>query len=102
MAGNGELYDARGIPIYAGDLLRAVHFRDARGKRYYLYHVAVMRDGCLYGVPTQNLEPTMDGHGGTFRLTAEDAAVRTILHGFGPNECIDYEDRPRKKEEAMQ
>lgn len=89
-----QVRDVRGFPICPGDLLRTPHFRGARRKQYYLYHVAVMKDGHLYAVPTQNLEPTMSNSGGT--CLVKDLPPVTILSGFGPAPAIHFEDRQRE------
>lgn len=66
----GELFDKRGVPIYPGDLIRSYHFRDRR-RTYYLYHTATMKDGGMYMVPTDHLEPSKVAGGGSCYMTQE-------------------------------
>ena len=87
-------YDRRGIPIHSGDLLRALHFIGARRKRYYLYHVAVNRDGHWWLVPTGHLDPSRVSGGGDCWLTEESAACRDIIDGTDPG-GLSFERRPR-------
>ncbi len=97
------VYDKTGRRIYPGDLLRTLHYGRGRGTRY-LYHVAVMQDGILTGVPACHLEPTMaKPHDGVFQLwliKPESAEMPEIIAGYGPGDILDYRDRPRsgKKE----
>ena len=88
--------DARGIPIYPGDLLRTPHYVGARRKQHYLYHV-IVRDGeYLYMVPTAHLEPTLVNGGGKCLLKYGMDKERTrIISGYGPNPFLTFEDRPR-------
>lgn len=92
-----QFYDRRGIPIMPGDLLRALHFIGAHRKRHYLYHVAVMRDGYLFGVPVCNLEPTKQWGGGTFLMNSAHAQACEIIDGTDEG-GKDFSDRPRRKE----
>lgn len=98
------LHDAKGIPIHPGDLLRSFHFRGARRKVYYLYHVVTRReDGSLWAVPTSELEPTLRNRGGTYRLTQESLLRDTIIiSGYGPGDIVHFLDRPRVKSEVPQ
>lgn len=92
----GEAYDHKGIPIYPGDLLRTPHFQTSK-RKYYLYHTAVCIDGVMWMVPTSHLEPTLVASGGKCMLSDAHAAEAEIISGFGPDEYIDYGDRPRRK-----
>ena len=86
------VYDVNGREIFQGDLLRSPHFRGARGKRYWLYHVAVWSEEhqCLEAVPPVYLDP---GHakrritgGGCYWLHQDnvDTAGCEIINGYGP------------------
>ncbi len=45
-----EIYfDELGNEIHLNDLLRVYHFRGARKRRYYMYKVAIIKDGFWYG-----------------------------------------------------
>ena len=91
-------YDKKGVPIYAGDLLRTFHFTGARKKRYYLYHTAVREGDYLYMVPTSHLEPSLVNGGGKCLLKYGHPEVESeVISGYGPDPCVSYEDRPRKK-----
>lgn len=93
----GECHDSKGYPIYPGDLLRSPHFRGARRKMYFYYHVAVLReDGHMDMAPTCFLEPSMirDG-GGRCQINRERAESATILDGSGPGELLSFDERPR-------
>lgn len=98
----GEGHDSRGVPIYPGDLVRSLHFLGRRRQRHYLYHVAVWseRHQCVEMVPTSHLEPTMRGQGGQCFLGVylEHAADAEVIAGHGPGGCLDYQDRPKRKE----
>lgn len=95
----GSVYDKKGRPIYPGDLLRSFHFRGARRKVYYLYHVAVWSEKwqTMEMVPTCYLEPSKPDTGGRCWLTqdAVDREQTEIIHGSGPGDLLSYEDRPR-------
>lgn len=94
----GECHDSKGIPIYPGDLLRSFHFRGARRRIYYLYHVALMIDGAMRMVGVCEVPEVIDGKSKLPGcLMSQDLAIKTtILHGFGPKkEYVDFEDRPR-------
>ena len=96
----GECHDSKGVPIYPGDLLKSYHFTDRRRRKWYLYHVAVMRDGALRMVPTSHLEPTLVSGGGGCLLSDELANALEVIHGHGPDDCLDYTDRPKHKPPA--
>ena len=100
MPAPGELYDCRGYPIHPGDLLRTLHFRDSRGKRYYLYHVAVLKGEHVYMKPVHYLEPSIRQTGGECRIDDQLAESITILAGYGPGRVIHFEDRTRRGEKA--
>jgi hypothetical protein len=93
----GELFDKRGVPVHPGDLIRSYHFRDRRGKYYYLYHTAVFKDGAMYMVPTEHLEPTKVSGGGSCMLSQELMENATVISGCGPKPYLDFSDRPRRK-----
>ena len=65
--------------IYCGDLIRSPHFKDGRGKQYWLYHVAVERDGHYYAVPTSHADPRLVKEGGDALLNLL-AQVGEIIH----------------------
>lgn len=93
----GECYDKNGVPIYPGDLLKSYHFTGARRKKYWLYHLATIRDGAMWIVNVHNLATTnfiLDGGGNLF-LTDEWAEKFEIISGYGPKGCVDFEDRPK-------
>jgi hypothetical protein len=46
---NGTILDKNGIPIEEFDVLKVFHFIGARKKKYYMYKLAVMCNGKLYG-----------------------------------------------------
>lgn len=94
----GEVYDKNDRPIYAGDLLRSFHFRGARRKVYYLYHVAVWnpKEECLEAVPTSELEPKLVNRGGRCRLFQDTADDMEIISGHGPGAILDFNDRPKR------
>lgn len=93
----GEVFDKRGVPVYPGDLIRSYHFRDRRGRTYYLYHVAVFKDGAMWLVPTSHLEPTKSKGGGSCLLSQNLMVEARVISGYGPGNFIDYTDRPRRK-----
>lgn len=43
------LVDKYGIPIEEGDILKVYHFTGARRKKHYMYKMAVLWDGKMYG-----------------------------------------------------
>lgn len=86
-------WDAKGLPIAPGDLLRSFHFTGARRKRHYLYHTVVMRDGHLWMVPTCHLEPTKAGGGGDCRIWERQLAGSDIISGVDDDGRL-YADRP--------
>lgn len=92
----GEGHDRRGVPIYPGDLLKSFHFTGPRRKKYWLYHVAVLRDGYLEMVPTSELEPTLRNRGGCCWLLPEMAEEIEVIAGHGPGDCLDFDDRPKQ------
>jgi len=90
------IVDAKGIPIYPGDLLRTPHYVGARRKQNYLYHVVVREGEHLYMVPTMHLEPTLIIDGGKCLLKhGMDKERSQIISGYGPSPYITFEDRPR-------
>tara|TARA_R110002094_G_scaffold110707_1_gene107822 strand:- start:445 stop:768 length:324 start_codon:yes stop_codon:yes gene_type:complete len=98
----GELHDKNGYPIYPGDLIRQPHFRGARRKQHYLYHTAVMvnPDIGMEIVPTCHLQPEKAKGGGRCRITAGCVEHYEIIHGYGPDPILSFEDRPRLKRET--
>lgn len=98
----GEIYDAQGIPIYPGDLLKSFHFTDRRRKKHYLYHTAVFVNGHMEMVPTSHLQPEkIKGSGRCWlRQKLADDCAMVIISGHGPGDCLDYADRPRVKRPA--
>jgi len=106
---SGDLVDERGVPIHVGDLMQSDHFRGARGKRYYLYHVITVRtdkDGdVLEMTPTGWLALTkrqreLSG-GRCYLFTQADAAgvVRgaRVVSGYGPGDVLDFDDRRKRR-----
>ena len=92
-----QFYDRRGVPISKGDLVRSFHFIGARRKIHYLYHTVVDEGGVLYMVPTCWLEPTFqDGGKAQLKFMATEMQAE-VIHGFGPEPYLSYEERPRKK-----
>lgn len=87
-------HDKKGVPIYAGDLLRSYHFTGARRKTHYLYHVAVLKDGGMDVVPTSHLEASKINGGGRVRLSDNLAKTMEIIH----SDCYpSHEDREKVK-----
>lgn len=95
----GEAVDEWGVPIYPGDLVRAPHFKERNGRRHYLYHVATWNPklNSIEMVPTQELEPTLQGHGGRYWIGKGEVVRGRVIHGFGPGDCLDFDDRPKRK-----
>jgi len=98
----GTIFDRRGVPIFRGDLIKQPHFIDYRHKRHYLYHVVTVRDGYLEAVPSSCLEPTLRGKGGTYWITQNDALTAEVIHGHGPGDCLDFNDRPKRAKEKYE
>lgn len=72
-------FDMHGRKIEEGDLLRSPHFRGPRRKMFYLYHVAVVRDGRMWMVPTSHLAgESFKKGGGACPLSCLDGAVEII------------------------
>ena len=97
----GQVVDSRGVPIYPGNLLRTYHFRDRNGMNNSLYHTAVCRDGVMWAIPVQELEPTKAGQGGCCLLSDSIASEMRIISDYTMvrSEVMDYKDRPRVKRE---
>jgi len=93
----GEVHDKRGVPIYPGDLIRSYHFQDRRGRTFYLYHTAVFKDGAMWMVPTDHLQPEKISGGGSCLLSQGLMANAVVISGYGPKGCLDYTDRKRVK-----
>jgi hypothetical protein len=98
MSEPGEVVDRRGIPIYPGDLIRSPHFKDRRGKQWWLYHVAVWNaaKGAMEMVPASHLEPTKVDGGGRCWLNQCHAIAVEIIDGCGPGDVLDFTDRERR------
>ena len=95
-----SFYDAKRRPIQPGDLLRTFHFRAARRReKWFLYHVAVVRDGRLWMVPVHELEPSMEGRGGACVMRQGFLEFTEIIAGFGPKPHLTFKDRPRFAEQ---
>jgi hypothetical protein len=93
----GECCDKRGVPIYPGDLLKSFHFQGARWrKKYYLYHTAVYENEAMWMVPTSHLEPTKVKGGGKCLLSDDLAGEAEVIAGCGPEDFLDYTDRPKR------
>lgn len=97
-----QFYDRNARPIYPGDLLRHLHFVGARGKKYWLYHVATLRNGAMEMVPTSALEPTQANHGGRFWASEAVTAKMEIISGYGPDFGENFDDRPKRDQHANQ
>lgn len=93
----GEIHDKRGVPIYPGDLLRTYHFTGACGRKFYLYHTAVLDGGNMKMVPTSHLEPTKASSGGMCWLRQEQANHVEVINGHGPGDCLDWTERNKVK-----
>ena len=90
--------DKNGYPIHKGDLLRTPHYVGRRRKMHYLYHVVVEENGILFMVPASHLEPTFIKGGGRVPMTIySDTWASEIIHGYGPEPILSFEDRPRIK-----
>jgi hypothetical protein len=50
-----DIVDKNGIPIEECDILKVFHFIGARKKKYYMYKMAILRDGKLYGAHLNSL-----------------------------------------------
>jgi len=94
------VYDKTGYRIYPGDLLRSWHYGKGRGT-HYLYHVAVMRDGILTGVPAHHLDPTLakprDGVYPLWLIKPGRIDTPEIVAGYGPGDIPCYRDRPKQQ-----
>lgn len=93
-------HDRKGIPIYAGDLLRTFHFRDrtCRGKIRYLYHYVLDVGGHLEMVPPDHLDPSRVKDGGRCWLASIDTETQSeIVHGYGPDPGMCFDERPRRR-----
>lgn len=94
------VYDKTGRRIYPGDLLRSWHYGKGRGT-HYLYHVAVMREGILTGVPACHLEPTLaksrDGVYPLWLIKPGKIDTPEIVAGYGPSDILCYRDRPKQQ-----
>lgn len=98
----GECVDSRGIPIYPGDLIRSPHFVDRRGRRRWLYHVAVRRNGRLWMIPARQLDEGRDWPGsGEVVMKPRHLAGSQVISGHGPDDVLSYRDRPRRPAEAV-
>ena len=92
--------DETGREIMRGDLIRSPHFRGARRKQYYLYHVVTVVNDGLYCVPTARLDdnPFKPRQGGAcwLQALADDAGYVDcrILCGFD-NHGNSFEDRKK-------
>lgn len=97
----GELHDMCGVPIYPGDLLRTLHFRDRRRRKWYLYHTAVFTKGHMRAVPTCHLDESIrispDGRGGDYLMDEKTASIVEVILGHGPGDCLDFTERKRIK-----
>ena len=105
----GECHDKNGIPIYPGDLLKTYHYTAARyRKKRYLYHVAVFDPnadmGAMRMVPVEHLDPAIREHpdhtGGNPLLSDDLAGEAEVISGSGPEDLMDYDERPRKTAQA--
>lgn len=93
----GELHDLNGVPIYPGDLLRSYSFTEPRGRKFYLYHTAVLVDGYMRMIPTSHLEPTLVSGGGSCWITQALASNSEVINGHGPGDCLDWTEREKVK-----
>jgi hypothetical protein len=93
----GIIIDRNGREIMPGDLLKTFHFFGARKKRYYLYHVATIKEGFLMMTPVSWLEPSFKREGGECRIEQSNMNNTEIISGDGPNGDSYFEDRPKAK-----
>ncbi len=93
-----EIYDIKGYPIRAGDLVRSYHYTGARGKIHYLYHVISLQEHGLKMLPAEWADPNYRHDGGAcyFDQAFVDAYSITIISGRG-GKGQSFETRGRKK-----
>lgn len=93
------LYDIKGYPIQAGDLIRTYHFTGRRGKIHYLYHVVSQQEHGLKMLPAMWADPNYVHDGGAcyFDQAFLDAYSALILMGIGPSSGLGFMDRKRRK-----
>ncbi len=88
------VYDKRGIEVCVGDVLKVFHFTGGRRKKYYMYKIAVIRDGYLLAADAVQL-------GKDYTAAINGACILDVLGsfeivaGFGPKPFLSFEDRPR-------
>lgn len=98
----GEVVDAKGVPIYPGDLVREFHFRAAhRRKKFYLYHVATWNEveQTIEMIPTSHLEKSCIKSGGRYWLTQDmaDETEMLVIDGYGPGSGEHYSERQKRR-----
>lgn len=59
---NKQILDKNGVPIEEFDVLKVYHFTGVRRKKYYMYKLAVLREGRLYGAHLSTKNPTAPGY----------------------------------------
>src|SRR5690606_27557602 len=94
----GELQDMHDVPIYPGDLIRTLHFREGRRRvRRWLYHVAIYddRSKAMRMLPTSELEPTLANQGGDPLMSQDLLAESEVIAGHGPGKLLSFRDRKR-------
>lgn len=107
----GDICDAKGVPVYPGDLIRSYHFRGCGRRHHYLYHVVTQDTaGVLHMTPVEWLAKTelqqyLSGGRCYLASAADDSGVLTdggeVLTGHGPGDCLCHHDRPRRKVSAV-
>lgn len=90
-------YDASGIPIYTGDLVRVKHYVHCRNRRtMYLYFRVAMIESRFVLQNWDNLDSTewqclLEGNG-PYEIVAESRSQRD-----GNGGIVTFNERPRKK-----
>lgn len=90
------IYDKNNRPIISGDLLKTFHYRVAhRRQKFYLYHIAVQKEGYMQAVPVHYLDPNTKDSGGRYWLTKENSGNSEIVYGYGPEAGMNFTDRKK-------
>lgn len=87
-----EYYDAKGYPVFAGDVLKVFHFRGARRKKYYMYKVAKEWQGKLWAFNVSEL--ATNGGESCHKCRMETLGFFQIVDGYDPD-GIYFEDRKK-------
>lgn len=93
------LYDIKGLPIQAGDLVRTYHYTGRKGKIYYLYHVISLQEHGLKMLPAEWADPNQNHNGGAcyFDQQILNANSALIIAGHGLGDGQSFQSRERKK-----